>query len=153
VQSVFTFWNNLRLSALFDRAGGHQLLDVTQAFRTPFSSSSFSREYAYREVESTPEEQAMFENRILAAFIQDADFIKLREISLSYTLPQRLVSKLGATRATLTVGGRNLATWTDFTGLDPEMSVRGSRDEFTQNNFGGSFPPARSFSMALGLTF
>lgn len=153
LQSIFTLLSRLRLSVLFDRAGGHQLLDVTQAFRTPFSNSSFSREYAYRETESSPEQQAMYENRILAAFVKDADFIKLREVSLSYTLPRRIAGLLGATNGTLSAGGRNLATWTGFDGIDPEMSVRGSRDEFTQNNFAGSFPPSRSYWVSVGLTF
>ncbi|MFW6201121.1 MAG: SusC/RagA family TonB-linked outer membrane protein, partial [Gemmatimonadota bacterium] len=158
VSSTLTFRDRLRLHVLVDRSGGHELLNVTRAFRTPFvdtpESSSYSREYAYRQTLFSPEEQAMIEERILAAFIEPADFIKLREVTLSYDLPSRLVAMLpGASDATFTLGGRNLYTWTEFTGIDPEMNVRGARDEFIRNNFAGSFPPLRSFWANLRVSF
>ena len=54
------------------------------------------------------------------SFIEDASFFKLREISASYTLPDRWAGAVGARRATITVSGRNLHTWTNYSGLDPE---------------------------------
>jgi len=52
--------------------------------------------------------------------IQSTDFVKLREISLSYDVPGRLLRYTRATRGSLTVAGRNLRTWTKYDGLDPE---------------------------------
>lgn len=52
----------------------------------------------------------------------DASFSKLREVSASVTLPPNWAGRFGASRATLTVAGRNLYTWSDYTGLDPEAS-------------------------------
>ncbi|HET9986152.1 MAG TPA: SusC/RagA family TonB-linked outer membrane protein [Longimicrobiales bacterium] len=154
--NTFTFRRNTRLTVLFDRAAGHQILNVTEAFRTPFvdrpDASSYSRQYAFRQTLS-PEKQAMIEKSMLAAFIEKGDFIKLREITLSQTLGRSLAGRIGASSAVLTVGGRNLATWTDFTGLDPEMNVRGARDDFISNNFAGSFPPSRTFWGGIRLTF
>jgi TonB-linked SusC/RagA family outer membrane protein len=57
--------------------------------------------------------------------IQDAGFAKLRELSATYTVPARWASRFGASRATITVAGRNLYTWTDYTGLEPEASFLG----------------------------
>jgi TonB-dependent SusC/RagA subfamily outer membrane receptor len=55
-----------------------------------------------------------------ARWAMDLSFVKLREISLSYQLPERLVRGFGVRGASISVAGRNLHTWTDFKGLDPE---------------------------------
>ncbi|MGH7547754.1 MAG: SusC/RagA family TonB-linked outer membrane protein [Gemmatimonadales bacterium] len=60
-------------------------------------------------------------------YIEDAGFVKLREISVSYTLDQPWVqSSLGLSSIDLRVSGRNLKTWTDYTGIDPENSLNGA---------------------------
>src|SRR5690606_42128711 len=51
---------------------------------------------------------------IIDHFVQDAGFARLREISASYTLPDSWARRAGASRATLTITGRNLHTWTDY---------------------------------------
>jgi TonB-linked SusC/RagA family outer membrane protein len=57
------------------------------------------------------------------AFMEGAGFVKLREVSLSYTLPLRI---WGMQSATLSVTGRNLAISTKYTGVDPETNLGGS---------------------------
>jgi len=57
---------------------------------------------------------------IAAGFVSNASFAKLREISLDYTLPRAWTRAVGAQRASLTVSGRNLHTWTGYRGFDPE---------------------------------
>ena len=52
--------------------------------------------------------------------INDARYVKLREVSLSYEVPTSLVSRAGAKNGGLTLSARNLRTWTPYTGLDPE---------------------------------
>jgi outer membrane receptor protein involved in Fe transport len=53
-------------------------------------------------------------------WITKTDFFKLRSVSLTYRLPQRLVP--AGNSASLTIAGRNLFRWTDYDGLDPESS-------------------------------
>src|SRR5205085_9754148 len=55
--------------------------------------------------------------------IARADFIKLRELSLSYTLPQLLISPMKAKSIAVQVSGRNLAVWKlkGYPGIDPEV--------------------------------
>ncbi|MBX2842587.1 MAG: SusC/RagA family TonB-linked outer membrane protein [Flammeovirgaceae bacterium] len=69
----------------------------------------------------------------------DADYIKLREISLSYSLPNTFTSKLGLQRASVAVFSRNIILWTKAkVGIDPEnafqpeASVQGSGIQFKQ---------------------
>jgi TonB-linked SusC/RagA family outer membrane protein len=57
---------------------------------------------------------------VVSQFIENASFAKLREISVSYTLPRSIARALGAREARITLAGRNLHTWTGWSGLDPE---------------------------------
>jgi TonB-linked SusC/RagA family outer membrane protein len=54
-------------------------------------------------------------------FYEDASFIRLKDLTLSYDLPARLTSQFGSHGARIYVNGRNLWTQTDWTGLDPEL--------------------------------
>ena len=59
--------------------------------------------------------------------IEDAGFVKLREISVSYTLDAPWVQRsLGFSSIDLRVSGRNLHTWTNYTGYDPETNLGGA---------------------------
>jgi len=59
--------------------------------------------------------------------IEDAGFVKLREISVSYTLDAPWVQRsLGFSSIDLRVSGRNLKTWTNYTGYDPETNLGGA---------------------------
>jgi TonB-linked SusC/RagA family outer membrane protein len=66
-------------------------------------------------------------NGPVSAFVEDAGFVKLREVSLGYTFDQPWVSRLlGFGSIDLRVAGRNLVTWTKYTGVDPETSLLGA---------------------------
>ena len=84
-------------------------------------------------------------------------FLKLREISLSYAFPDRLAGRIGADRASLSVGVRNVGRiWIqqEFVGgervTDPEMS-RPNYD--FQGESGGDWPPLSQWTMRLNVTF
>jgi hypothetical protein len=46
-------------------------------------------------------------------------------VSLSFTVEGRWLGKIGFNTLSVTVSGRNLATWTDYTGVDPESNLTG----------------------------
>jgi TonB-linked SusC/RagA family outer membrane protein len=87
-------------------------------------------------------------------YVQDASFIKLRELTLSYDLPNSLVSHLGrgVRTATLSLEGRNLITWTHYQGLDPEVSNFGNQ-AIARNVDVAPFPPSRTFWAGINLGF
>ena len=59
-------------------------------------------------------------------FIEEAGFVKLRDISVAYTVRnQDWLSRMGFTTLDIAVSGRNLKTWTDYTGIDPESNLNG----------------------------
>ncbi|WP_430907726.1 SusC/RagA family TonB-linked outer membrane protein [Maribacter sp. 2-571] len=84
-------------------------------------------------------------------FVEDASFVKIREISLSYTFDKEILGpQLPLEAIKLTLSGRNLWTFTDYTGYDPEVALAGSPifriDEFT-------FPNFRLFAGSILITF
>lgn len=58
-----------------------------------------------------------------AGYIEDGSYAKLRELSLSLDVPDRYARILGSRGATITLAGRNLHTWTDYSGIDPESAM------------------------------
>ena len=58
--------------------------------------------------------------RTLDGFFQDASFLKLREVTMRYSLAPRLASLLRARSADVLLTARNLGTWTKYRGVDPE---------------------------------
>jgi hypothetical protein len=57
--------------------------------------------------------------------VNNSSYAKLREVSLSYTLPTINMRFLNVNRAVVTLAGRNLATWTNYPGLEPEAFFLG----------------------------
>jgi hypothetical protein len=74
----------------------------------------------------------------------------LREVSASYTLPDRFARYTRAGRAVITMAGRNLHTWTSYTGLDPESRASiGTAAQFDQ----AITPSVAQFITTITLTF
>jgi TonB-dependent starch-binding outer membrane protein SusC len=57
-------------------------------------------------------------------FAFPADFWRLREVTLTYRMPETWLASMGVQSATLSLAGRNLFRWTDYPGLDPEGMYR-----------------------------
>jgi hypothetical protein len=91
----------------------------------------------------------------VSPYIQDASFVKLREVAIAYELPTGWTSRLlgGSVRSvTLELSGRNLVTWTKYEGIDPEVSNFGNQN-IVRNQDLAPFPPSRSFFVSLNLGF
>lgn len=58
-------------------------------------------------------------------YFEDADYLKLRELSLTWNAPPRVAAAVAARSVAVTLAGRNLATWTGYSGVDPEAGSYG----------------------------
>jgi len=68
-----------------------------------------------------------FASTIGQPFYEDGGFVKLREISIGYSLHNHFVNRtLGLSSVDLRLAGRNLAVWTNYTGVDPETNLAGA---------------------------
>lgn len=84
--------------------------------------------------------------------VEDAGFVKLRELSVAYTFEGPFVNRLlGFRSLDLRIAARNLATWTDYTGLDPEVGGVGGNINRVNGYDYFNLPLTRSFVISFGL--
>ncbi|AXP80128.1 TonB-dependent Receptor Plug Domain protein [Mariniflexile rhizosphaerae] len=83
--------------------------------------------------------------------IEDGSFLRLNNVTLGYSLPEKLISKIGLSKFRVFATGRNLAIWTKYSGYDPE--VNSSSNPFTPGLDRSSFPRARSYTFGINATF
>ena len=87
-----------------------------------------------------------------AQLVEDGSFAKLREISLTYTLDQAFLKNFtGFSSIDVRLAGRNLKTWTKYSGFDPEVNLGGA-EFLTQGLDYFINPPTRSFVLSFSLT-
>ncbi|MDP2481469.1 MAG: SusC/RagA family TonB-linked outer membrane protein [Candidatus Palauibacterales bacterium] len=153
LSTTLTLFKRIRVYTLFERAGGFMKMDEGERFRTPFIPGfSTSRRFALRQNES-PEMQAMMEMKFNTPFVHDGTFVKWRDLTVSYDLPEAVTRYMGFVKtASLMVGGHNLATFTNYPGLDPELRFDGGTDSYNAADF-FTLPPARSYFARLSVTF
>lgn len=85
-------------------------------------------------------------------FVEDASWVRLRSLSLSYQLPSRLLQKSIVKSASITATGNNLWLGTDYSGFDPETSSSPSGSNV--DGFSGfAYPAVRSFLLTLNVGF
>lgn len=85
-------------------------------------------------------------------FLEDASYVKLKTLKLSYSFSQKIIKKIFLKGATVYVYGNNLMTFTNYTGYDPEFS-RGASDALTIGIDQNSYPRKREFGFGANLNF
>jgi TonB-linked SusC/RagA family outer membrane protein len=78
----------------------------------------------------------------------DGSFVKLRNVSLGYNLPESITSALGMEKLRFSIAGQNLIFWDNFPTFDPEIS-----EEIGVNLDSGVVPSTRQFSLSINATF
>jgi len=149
--TTFTFFGRLRLYTLVDFRAGYQIFNNDTYFRcTTFMScraNVYPEQYPATYI---AEAQNGTSIPLYDDFIENGGYAKLREVSASYVLPDRWASAIHASRISLTVAGRNLHTWTGYSGIDPETRVGGTlRAAQTQ----AITPPLASILTTLNVTY
>jgi hypothetical protein len=130
---------------LFDHKGGFSLLNGTERIRCQSRNNCYgtyskdaplwmqARAVAVRESSGNTQ----------FGFMENGTFTRFRELTATWTLPQRLVSRTGA---------RNLHKWTNYTGIDPESDSDAGSTISTQTDFQAA-PPPTYFIVRLNVTF
>ena len=90
--------------------------------------------------------------RLIEGVMYDASFTKLREITLSYTIPNRLTQRAGISNITISAVGRNLALWSKVPHVDPETAST-SGGTIIPGVESVAIPSTRSFGFNVGLNF
>jgi hypothetical protein len=146
-------WKDLTVYALIDATVGGQVYNQTNQRMYQWARSA--------DVDQTGKPQELkkpieYYVNLYAAndptdyFVEDAGFVKLREVSLKYRLPSSLtasMARMGVSGVSVSIIGRNLKTWTGYKGYDPEVGGTIQRlDSF-------DYPRYRTFTGSIELTF
>jgi hypothetical protein len=125
-----TIGGKLRVRALFDGTFGNDVLNFsTRAQNAGIASNSkeYERELLpYGDPRKLPPNFNGRTQGIFEYWVEDGSFVKLREMSASYTVDWAPVKKLFREGVDLTLSGRNLWVWTRYSGYDPELSLFGT---------------------------
>jgi len=133
---------------LFDWKQGGDVINLTEFL---YDAGQNSVDY----VGPGQERQRLFNSGISQVYVQDGSYLKLREVTLAYNLPESFTRGLfgsSVRHARLSVSGRNLLRFTGYRGLDPEVSNFGNQ-AIVRNIDVAPFPPSRSFFFSIDLGF
>jgi len=137
--------------ANFDWQQGGDVINLTKLLYD-FGQNTYDYDVEEADGQLRGERRLAGFGRQAGLYIEDASFLKLRELTISYDLPRSVVSRLfgGARYARLSISGRNLLTFSGYTGHDPEVSNFGNQN-IARNIDVAPFPPSRSFWFAIDL--
>ena len=179
VRSAMTFFNKLQVSALLDIKRGGDIWNGTKGALTNFGTHEatlnrndqvvFGQNYMPAQPgksgavagpgagTSVVLGQSWYQGdgsgfgSVSAQFVEDGSYTKLREVSLSYTVDNpRIVSRMGLSSMELRVAGRNLVTWTDYSGIDPETNLGGAEVAIRGVDYFNN-PQSRSWVLSVAL--
>jgi TonB-dependent SusC/RagA subfamily outer membrane receptor len=155
VANTFNLFNRFRVYGLVDYKRGNRVANNNEQLRCTGAVGAPLCRANYYPLEFDP---VYLAERVTTAaaqgivdqYYQDGSFAKLREVSVTYTLPPMLLR--GFQAASITLAGRDLHTWTNYAGIDPEVNVNniatsaGTADQAVT-------PPLSRFILSVNLKF
>jgi TonB-dependent starch-binding outer membrane protein SusC len=140
-------YRSLNINAVVDWQNGGDVINLTQYL---YDDGRTSKDWG---TETWAARYRGYRVGSIQPYIEDASFVKLRELSAAVDVPRSVLSPLGVAAENIRVGltGRNLLMWTRYTGLDPEVANFGAAA--IRNNLDiGPYPPSRSifFNVSVG---
>lgn len=148
--TTFT-WKGLSLSAQFSWVGDRWMMNNDRYFEenSTFDAFNQSRRMLNDRWKHPGDMTSIPRHGVTPQFdthlLEDASFLRLKNLTLGYTLPASLLRKTQfIAGARVYVQAQNLFTFTEFSGLDPESS---------SNIYGAQYPMSRQFTFGLELTF
>jgi TonB-dependent starch-binding outer membrane protein SusC len=151
--NTFSFGRTVELSVLLDGRFGNDVANFTRRSGDFFGSSPNVGIEAQGDTAPGTFSRNADRNLLYEEFIEDGSFVKLREVALQFRFEQPWVHRFtGSHTATLRVAGRNLHTWTDYTGMDPEINLFAASTVSRGVDF-ATTPIPRTFSVGLGFDF
>jgi TonB-linked SusC/RagA family outer membrane protein len=137
--------DHLRISASIEHRGGFSLMDPEWISCNHDTCAGVSfLDAPFQDQAAAQARRAPALHNTLWGFIRDASFTRLRELSLTYSLANNLARSLGVRETSVTLSARNLALWSRYRGVDPEVqSFFGSSDMGA--GYDRSGPPAPTY--------
>ena len=152
-------YKNFDLSLLVDGVQGR---DIYNVFRQMTDFTFWNFNYGTRTLDAWSPENPNSnipavsttninnEYRTSSYFVEDGSYLRLKTISLGYTIPSAVADKFGIGHARIYFQGQNLFTVTNYLGMDHEVGARGPFDLGIDNQF---YPHTKNYTLGLNVTF
>ena len=145
----FKIGQNWSASFLLDGSFGAELWNQTRRIQDIFGAGPLYDQVLRGEV--TPAFRTRMQS-IWESYLEDASYIKLRDITERYSTNAGWLRRVGASRAEFEIVGRNLKTWTDYSGYDPEINMFGLSTVERGTDF-AVYPNARTVGFGVRLNY
>nr|WP_293837092.1 TonB-dependent receptor [uncultured Arsenicibacter sp.] len=145
------------LSVFFQGSFGGKLYNANRAnleLGTGYTNSSRDLLNRWTPTNTNTDVKAAYQDPAITIsdrFIEDASYVRLKNLSFGYTLPKSLVAKAHLKNLRVYVSAQNAATWTKYTGYDPEVSLNG-QSLINKGIDSGVYPNNKSWQVGLSLS-
>lgn len=152
-------YKNLDLNIFFQWSAGNDVLNVNNMFfNGNFLNRPYLNQYAsYTDRWSMENQDAkhhrtngFFGGGYSSMFVEDASYLRLKTVSLGYNLPKSIANKLSVDRFRVYFSAQNIYTWTNYSGVDPEVNTYNSA--LTPGFDWSAYPRAKTFTLGLNIT-
>lgn len=134
-------YNATRLYATQSRSGRRNMLAEVADRWSPTNASN-----------KVPSQDGYIVNDVYSRFIEDGSFLRLKNITLGYTLPHKWTRKFHASKLRIYATGQNLFCISGYSGYDPEVNSASS-NPMTPGVDWGAYPKSRVFTFGIDLQF
>ena len=147
-------YKNFTLSAFFEGVLGIDKLNGNNIIGYQYNTLEIAKErWTPNNLDGTlPQKLWSGDRWVNDRFVEDASYIRLKNISLAYSFDSKTLDKTGLSSLEMSITGLNLLTWDTYSGFDPEVNSKGSGGT-NLNTAAGldaySYPYQRSFSLGL----
>ncbi|GAA4814026.1 TonB-dependent receptor [Litoribaculum gwangyangense] len=156
INNTFTY-KNWDLSVFFQWSYGNDLYNASKvrlngvAEWMNISQDYFENHWTSENPNNENPAYGALDQQIASSYyVEDGSYLRLKTVSLGYKLPKNITDKMGINSLQFNLIGNNLATWTKYTGWDPEVN-------FNNPLLSGfdriAYPRARNFTFSLKATF
>ena len=153
-------WKGIDLGVFFQGVSGVDVFDAT--YRQDIASGNYPtwvlQRWTGEGTSNTVPTLGDSKNWVVSdMYVRDGSYLRLKNITLGYTLPRELTSKIGISRLRIYGRAENLFTWTKYWGFDPEIGAGWDNDsqkhntQFTGVDY-GVYPQARTYTIGFNIS-
>jgi TonB-linked SusC/RagA family outer membrane protein len=154
----FTY-KNLDMNIFFQGSEGNQILNYTLMELASGNNNATTEvldAWTPTHTDTNVPINAARTKRVTSRFVYDASYIRLKNVSIGYSLNEKFTSKMGLSKIRFYVSAQNLWTITNYPGSDPEVNYLNDTNTRSNTNLGleyGSYPNVRTFTFGFNVKF
>jgi len=154
----FTY-KNVDLNIFFQGSQGNQILNYTLMELASGNNNATTEaldSWTPTNTDTNVPVNAARTKRITSRFVYDGSYIRLKNVSIGYSLDEKVVSKMGLNKVRFYISAQNLWTITDYPGTDPETNYLNDTNSRSNTNLGldyGGYPNVRTFTFGFNVKF